>query len=82
MMVLGLSFLYCGTVDRRLSLQMAWLPLMTAALVGVQVSVLEQVDLNILLMKRSVVSLGLRHSVLELANIEHVLGRYRWDSLP
>jgi ammonia channel protein AmtB len=44
MMVLGLSFLYCGTVDRRLSLQMAWLPLMTAALVGAQVVVLELVD--------------------------------------
>jgi hypothetical protein len=39
LMVLGLSFLYCGTVHPRLSLQMAWLPLMTAALVGAQAGI-------------------------------------------
>jgi ammonia channel protein AmtB len=37
LMVPGISLVYSGVSDRKISLSMAWLPLMTAALVGLQV---------------------------------------------
>jgi ammonium transporter, Amt family len=37
LMVPGLALFYSGISDRRLTLSMAWLPIMTSAVVGMQV---------------------------------------------
>jgi ammonia channel protein AmtB len=63
----GLSLLYSGLSDRRITLSMAWLPFMTAALVGVQVGRSLGGSMRVCLPASIVVSMGLRYYILELA---------------
>ena len=78
-MVPGVALFYAGVATKRHSLSMAWLPIMTTAVVGVQVSTHRLVPSPTTYSTAAVVPVGTRHCFFELAYVNHLLGRHRWN---